>query len=284
MYSDFVKNLPKKSKDFENFLVKGLRAPLAKMDSPLAQVIFNYFNKKENFLVFTSPFSGKLEAIEEIAKSLHNFVILTNKTQLEDVSKRVNGPVFSEDNSIDLTKFDHVILYNTKIDLTIKNVHISGFYDYVGLYNPSEYKSYVNSFLINENINFTTICKYPHNKEVEFIFGTDNKIKHLAIVNSKLNSTQSNTMIYCQNEVNSLIKNYLIKSGEILQDFKKCEKLIFYDLNADLLQEVLEKIDKVTIIYTIEDFEKLSETVTILKGLGVVIPDFILELVKNKKN
>lgn len=279
MYSDFIKNLPLKPKAFENFLIKGLKVPICDLNSPLAQAIGNYFLKKENIFVFTSPFQGKLESIEEVTtKLLVSFAIITDKNYFKQVKETVTGPVYLNTDFKNPNDFEHLIFYNVEIPSNINGVHISGFYTFKALYDPSLYKTFISQKLENlpNNFIYTTICKYPNKKKVEFVFGTAENIKHLAFPLNK------NQVIYHQKPLAPAPEKYF-KDSNLIREVPEVipfEKFIFYDLNPQILPSVLDQVDSIVIVYTKSDFGILQEVVTILQDKKLEVPEPIIKITK----
>lgn len=277
MYSSFIKNLPQKPNSFENFMVKGLKVPPCELDSPLSQLIGNYFTEKENIAVFTSSSQEKLEAIKEItSKLLSKFAIITDKANYNSIMSIISSPVFLISEFTHFNDFDYLIFYNVKVPSKIENIHISCFYTFKGLYNPENYKEYISNFMGNfpTDLITTIISKYPNMKKVEFIFGTSEEIKYLSIPQNETG------LIFFKIPLLPSAEKYFASSNlaSELSESLNTSKLIFYDLDASLVPFVLDRIDHVVFIYTKSDFPVLSEIVKIVQEKGLDIPDSIKKL------
>lgn len=286
MYSDFIKSLPVDSKSYENLLVKGLKLPLCDLNDSLAQAIGNYFVKKENLVVFTSPFQGKLKAIHEVLEFLKKdskrIAIITNENQFNLISKLIDVPVFTNCNFVENMNYEcpvyeHLIFYNTDVIMS-ENVHISCFYDFIGLYETSKFKNFISEKIaknFTENFIFTTICKYPIKKNLEFVFGTADNIKHLSVV------PKVNTILYHKNELNSPVERHLSTNSLIsdIPNFIRCERFVYFDIELTSLLSVIDQVDHVVILYTKNDFNLLPDVVKIAQSKGIEIPSSILSIV-----
>lgn len=272
MNDDFIENLPDFQRNSETFLIKGLKLSPYTSNNTIVKVIANYYFKKENFVLFSSSSTGKTVGILEMIKIIQNFAIITDKYSLDC------------DQCFDLADFDfnnspveYLIFYNCNIPfekINIEKHHISAIYDYYGLYNPSEFKNYIQNYTSYFPVDFiyTTICQYPNQKKIDFLFGTDSSIKHLCINDSKAyvfaENQPSQTAIKYFDKLNIKVINKIPKKIKI-------NRLIFYDISIDLILSVLDYIDYLVIIYTKDEFDKLKVIYESLKDKNVILPDFI---------
>lgn len=276
MYEDFIANLPISEKKIDKFMVKGVRLPLYKADNTILQLIGNYYFKREDFVFFSPSYSGKLKAILEIKNILPNTVIISDNRHadlhecVEDVSKFNFNDISVE----------FVIFYNVPVpsNLPVKNVHISCFYDYIELYNPDDFKEYIEK-RVPTTRTFTIICKPPRKKQVEFLFGTNNTIKHLSIRNE-----EENVFIYSKESPKEQIARYF-ESNKLaiikdIYDGFKANKLIFYDIDIESVKKSLKTVDKICLVYTKDDFQDLKVISNLLIELGIEVQENIKNLLK----
>lgn len=292
MYEEFISNLSTTEKYNERFLVKGLKLSFSDSEDPLSKIADEYYLKKENILVFGSPLSGKLTGIVEIVKKLQNYIILTDKDAIkyfEECCKDINvecGADFDFENN----SLEFIIFYNLQIPFDrLKNtkkytdLHLSGFYDYIGLYNPNSFKDYISKFTENfpADFTFTTISKYPQKKIVQFIFGTEDSIKHLSIQGISENK-QEICLLYSKCEFTELQLKYFDSQNVTLissiPNDIKANKFIFYDINIELFDTIIDRVDSVYVIYTKNEFDILKDVVNIAERKGIPIPETIKKL------
>lgn len=284
MYDEFIENLPSSLKSSETFMVKGLKLPLYASENVVAKAIGNYYIRRENLVVFTSPLSGKFTGILEMVKNLQNYVIIVNEP-LSEFKIPLDGPinmVFVKEYNFAKNTANHLIFYNTKIpfeELEYKKTHISVFYDYIGVFNPTEYKNHIQDQIsyFPDDFIFTILCKYPRQKRVEFVFGTDNSVKHLSISNR-----ESSCFVFCNDSVQPAVRQHFSSQkitvlNKIPRLFK-AGKLIFYDIEIDLIVKAIEMIDQIVIIYTKDEFDVLRRICKILQDKEIAIPEAVLRV------
>ncbi|ELA42305.1 uncharacterized protein VICG_00705 [Vittaforma corneae ATCC 50505] len=295
MYEEFVEDLPVLQKSTETFLIKGLKLPFYASSNTIVKVVGNYYFRKENFVLFASPCSGKLIGILEMVKSLRDYVVLTDRKTREQFDTRNicdNNIILADGFNFEESSAKFLIFYNTKIpfeQIDNNNVHISGFYDYVGLCNTKEYKSYIQNQVsyFPDNYIYTVICQYPKQKKVELVFGTDNSIKHLSvsnIANSEVCGLESRRCCVFVKytlppAVLSYFKNQKIEVVNKIPYGFKTDKLVFYDICPELICAALDHIDHVVIVYTRDDFGTLKEIYRTLENKSIEVPDFIQKIV-----
>lgn len=286
MYDEFVGKLPAVQKATETFLVRGVRLPLYQSDNTLVKVIGNYYLKKENFVFFGSACSGKFGGIVEMAAALRNCTVLAGRDQFKTLNSKqkdlpqnivcVDGFDFSE------KRTDHLIFYNAEIPfekLDWTAVHISGFYDYVGIFDPSGFKSYVESKVSHfpADFQYTVICRYPKKKKIEFVFGTEDPIKHLAITGS----ADGHSCVLARKPSEAAVKHFKDQGIAVVEKISskhKTGKLFFYDIDVELVKKALDRIDHVVVVYTKSEFPVLREIYALIKDKDLEIPEFIKKL------
>lgn len=279
MYDDFIAGLPISQKTVDRFMVKGIKLPLFDSDDSLIQITWNYYVKGLDFALFTSPCSGKFSAILEIKKKLKNGIILSKKEECEG---------FEDITDIDTFDFERheaefLIFYNVEIPfekIEGKKVHISCFYDYKGLYDNTEFKEYAKDIIPEEKA-MTIICKYPRKKSVEFLFGTDDTVKHLSIVGGN-----GKWVLYMKNRPVSAVSNYFEKQNikvieRIPKDFK-ASRLVFYDIDLEGIRSALYRVDYITIVYTEKEFEMLKNISELLKEFKIEVQESVLKLTEGR--
>lgn len=320
-----LEKIPTSSSNTENFLVKGLKLDHATSDNSLVSLVLNYYIKKEPFVVFTSPSEGKADAIAELTREIninnigkegisynHNLctVVTTDKYQSYLQYKGC-------ENVVDIKMADiscpFLIFYNHMPSADViqslgKDTHVSIFMDYFGLFDPKGFKDYVKNAVshLPSSFTYTTICKYPKSKKVDFLFGTKDSIKHASITGEINIFRDKKTLLYHSKQLESHIikffnENAIITSSNIEEylysgviqstnsennqpfDILNVEKfncLVFYDIDIDLVIKALDFIDNLVVIYTKDDYTVISMLGQILSNKGIDVPDFITKLNK----
>lgn len=264
--SDYIPS-PKQEK--EAFLIKGLRLPLHDSVNCLSQLIGSYFFARENFLVFTSPFGGKAAALREILESLGNFVVFSNDPEFP------SGVAFSP-SLLDGRSF--AIFYNVPIPfkhIDTTKVHVCGFYDYE-LDPSTDHRDFVAEFTAGfpSSFQYTTVCREPNKKKVEFLFGTNPSIKHICM------DQISNGPVLAFSRAPVSFKMNNVKFVYELDGTSRARQFVFYDLESQLVSKVLRRFDNVAFIYTREDFLILHDIVEVLEECGLAVPEHIKRLSK----
>lgn len=285
MYDEFIENLPASQSSTETFLVKGIRLPLYNSNNTITKVIGNYYSKRENFLLFTSASTGKFEGMLEMTKKLQKCAIVVDSSVLETFRSTVGHRlVLSSDELGSQHEFEYLIFYNTPIQFDkfdTKSTHISAFYDYIGLYNPLNYKIYVEKQISGfpDDLSFTVICKYPRKKKVEFVFGTDAGIKHLSVFNSVKCDSSVFSSSLPPPAATAHFKNQEIEVIDKISKNLKADKLFLYEISPEIVLKALEIVDHVVIVYTKSEFEVLGKIYLAIKDMELEIPDFIKKIV-----
>lgn len=294
MYEEFISSLPITEKHSEKFLVKGLRLPFSDSEDPLSKIADEYYLKRENIFVFGSPLSGKITGILEIVKKIQNYVILTDADSTKYFKEHSSNVKIECCDAFDFENSAHefIIFYNTQIPfdkINYKSVHLSGFYDYVGLFNPELFRDYISKVTESFPADFiyTTISKYPQKKTVQFIFGTDGGIKHLCVQGI---SEHKNDMclLYSKCEFPDLQLRYFESQNvNVISSIPKnikANKLIFYDIDLDLFNAVIDRIDKVFVIYTKDEFNILNDVVNIVDSKNIEVSETLRKLIETNSS
>ncbi|KAM0681523.1 hypothetical protein GINT2_000035 [Glugoides intestinalis] len=261
-------------------MVKGIKLPLFDTDSSLIQITWNYYVKRVDFALFTSPCSGKFSAILEIKRKLKNGIILSKKGECTTSEEVVDINAFDFDGELP----SYLIFYNVGMipfeKIKEKKVHISCFYDYKGLYDSTKFKEYVKEAVPEEKA-LTVICKFPRKKSVDFLFGTDDSVKHLCIIGEN-----DNSVVYTKNTPTPVVLKYFEKQNirmvdSITSDFK-ANKLVFYDIDLAGIQNALYRVDYITVVYTEKDFDTLKKVSSLLRDVGIEVQESILKIIERR--
>lgn len=256
----------------ELFFVKGLKFPLSNANRCISQIIENYYEHKENFVLFSSISEGKISSLIEILKKLQleNFVIFSNN-KIQEIQTKL----FNKNENYET--FDYLIFYNMEIpfaSINYKEKHISSFFDYNIL--NEDFKVYINNSVKDfpSDFIYTTICKPPRKKKVEFIFGTNNNVKALCLFDYK----DLDANVFC-NDIN--LKDKFLELKNTSLNFinqirnERHWKMIFYDIELPDILKGIDLSDELIFIYTIDDIKVLRQIIVELEARNIDVPEQI---------
>lgn len=267
------------------FYVRGVKFTLSNKEDPLEKLVEPYYWHGENILVATPSFSGKTQCFTRIFNEIQsNKKIIVSNSKIDGFPSIKETQLILNDNIHDHNTNKHgikddrfnpddfeYIIYNNIIPKYYGSAHISIFIDYSNIsFNRMDMTAYRNILKTLVPSNFTIICAEPPIQRVEFVFGTNDKIKHISI--SQLNN-EKGTIAFSYKHVNPNIENvnFVTTIGSIL----KCKKFIFYDINLGIFEEILDRIENIVVVYTEEDILNLHEICKILDSRKIPVPEHI---------
>lgn len=268
-----TEDFPSSKKDLETYYIKGLNN--YSTYNSLLDIFIKYIQQKENFLYFSSFSDNKIQLILELKENIKdkNIKIFFNNN-FENAEKFI----LSEDYS----NFDVLIFYDMKIpfvNVNYKKQQIIGFFNYSNIlylkldnYFIDFTKEYPEDFI------YSTICKKTKEKNIKFVFGTNEDAKLVCLLGYK------NNYVYIKNEnVINRIKNTKKIECKILDLEEKnsfISTLIFYDLNLDIFKLYFDRIDDFVFIYTHDDIDEIRKICVFLDEMNINVPEYIKSLIK----
>lgn len=277
-----------------SYSISGLILPQADSSMPLVKLLLPYFKQKENFLLVTPPFDGKLDSILAIFSSLDS----ASKAIVCDDKLDTEYWVHPSDLQ-NVESYDHIVFYNTLQENITTNTHVSVFIDIsrladfyhkvITLYGSPDsnwLKSTASSLAADvfgamtqngNNDNYTVICSQEQQQQVEFTFvASENLVK--ACVDTM--PTSKHTAVYSKNIEWPDACGYAVFKN--MPDRIKCTHFIFAELpSMPELEFVLSRVGSINIIYTPSDFASLGRVVDTLSKRGIAIPDHVRQVMKS---